>query len=353
MRVLALATDAYGGQGGIAQSNRDLFSSLSEAGCEVVILPRRGRAAGPLPHGVQQLAPSAGRMSYSIRAAGQGKGRYGLIFCGHLYMAPLASWLSRSWKVPFWLHLHGIEAWRRPSAAAARAAEKATLVTAVSRFTRRQFLSWADMAPEKVRVLPNTVGREFSPGPKPQKLAAKLGLTGKTVLLTVGRISSQERYKGHDRVLAALPEILRSYREAVYVVAGEGDDRHRLETLARALGVDASVRFIGSPPAEEMPELYRLADVFVMPSSGEGFGIVFLEALSSGLPVIGESSGGSTDPLQDGLLGTLADPRSASLAPAILSVLRGERRQASASHPFTRENIQNHLHRLLQPFLHQ
>ena len=119
-------------------------------------------------------------------------------------MAPLAALISRLAGTPVWLQIHGIEAWQRPSLLQRWAAEHAQLVTAVSRHTRRQFLTWANCPPEKVRVLPNTVDERFTPGPKPETLLDRHNLRGKRILLTVSRLAASERYKGHDRVIRAV-----------------------------------------------------------------------------------------------------------------------------------------------------
>jgi len=236
------------------------------------------------------------------------KGLFDIIFCGHLHLAPLAVFLARLFRVPIWLQLHGIEAWVQPSPIFRWATEQATLITAVSRYTRRKFLGWANVSPEKVRVLPNTVGDKFTPGPRAKEVIEKYKLQGKKVLLTSGRMSQKERYKGHDKVISILPELLQKHPDLIYVIAGNGDDRPRLETLARDVGLRQSILFVGRVSSEELVNLYRVADVFVMPSTGEGFGIVFLEALACGTPVIGGNQDGSVDPLHNGMLGSTVSP---------------------------------------------
>lgn len=313
LRILALATDAYGAGGGIAQFNRDLFLALAQSGNikNVVILPRNGQAPiQDIPDKVRQLKPRSGKLAYALQAlrAMRQLGPFDVIFCGHLYMAPLAALISKMTGTPMWLQIHGIEAWQRPGLLQRWAAEQARFVTAVSRHTRRLFLAWANCTPDTVRVLPNTVDERFTPGPKPGTLLDRYSLRGKKVLLTVSRLAASERYKGHDRVIRAVADLRQSHPEIVYVVAGDGDDRPRLEQLARELGIAEQVRFIGYVPDSELPDLYRAADAFIMPSTGEGFGIVFLQALASGIPVIGGDSDGSRDPLCDGMLGELIDP---------------------------------------------
>src|SRR5207253_5289087 len=133
---------------------------------------------------------------------------------------------------------------------------------------------------------------------------------------------ASERGKGHDHVIEALPQVLAACPNAVYVVVGDGDDRSRLQRLAQATGVADRVVFAGAVDDSELPDYYRLADVFVMPSVQEGFGIVFLEAAASGLKIVAGDRDGSADPLADGRLGRLVHPADrAQLVEAITEAL--------------------------------
>lgn len=346
LRILALVTDAYGAGGGIAQYNRDLFRALSQSANvdEIVILPRNGQASTQdVSPKVRQLQARPGKLAFALRAlrAMRQHGPFDVIFCGHLYMAPLGALLSKTTDTPVWLQLHGIEAWQRPKPLQRWAAERAQLITAVSRHTRRLFLGWASCAPATVKVLPNTVDERFSSGPKPDSLLDHYQLRGKKVLLTVSRLAASERYKGHDRVIRAVAELRNAHPDIVYVVAGDGDDRPRLEKLADELGVAEPVRFIGHVPDSELPNLYRSADVFIMPSTGEGFGIVFLQALASGIPVIGGDSDGSRDPLRDGLDGHLVSSTSSKALPeAISRILSGPDPLCPGGKVFSRQQFE-------------
>jgi phosphatidylinositol alpha-1,6-mannosyltransferase len=249
--------------------------------------------------------------------------------------------------VPVWLQLHGIDAWEHSTAPRRWAAERSTLVTCVSRHTRRRVLGWCNLPPHRVRVLPDTVDPRFCFGPPDPALADRLGLAGKRVVLTVGRLASSEAYKGHDRVLRCLPGLLARQPDLIYAIAGDGDDRPRLERLARELGVESRVRFLGYVSDAELPGLYRLADVFAMPSTGEGFGIVYLQALASGTPVVAGSGDASVDPLRDGQLGRLVDPESGAALAAAIEAALGERAVPGAVAPFSRENFGRAVARLL------
>jgi phosphatidylinositol alpha-1,6-mannosyltransferase len=117
-------------------------------------------------------------------------------------------------------------------------------------------------------------------------------------------MDSRERYKGQDRVIAAIPDLVAKGYDIHYVVIGDGDDRARLEALARDTGVSQRVGFQGAVDLQTLVNAYRMADLFVMPSTGEGFGVTFLEAMASGTRAIGLDIAGSRDALADGQLGT-------------------------------------------------
>jgi phosphatidylinositol alpha-1,6-mannosyltransferase len=133
------------------------------------------------------------------------------------------------------------------------------------------------------------------------------------MLLTVGRLDRRERYKGHDRIIELLGDLAQDGLNPRYVIAGDGEDRGRLEALATRLGVGGRVGFLGRTPSADLPALYHAADLFVLASTGEGFGIVLLEALAL-------AAGGAPDPLADGELGRLA-PK-AALQPVLEQACR-------------------------------
>src|SRR5262249_45307085 len=275
----------------------------SGAVSSIRILPRLAPDAVETPPGITQDPPWHGRVSYAVAAlrAALTK-RADLVFCGHLYMAPLCALIAQLTHAKLIVQMYGIEAWPRPSRLQRAAVEAADLVLCISRFTRASVLDWATIAPERLVVLPTTVGKAFAPGDG-SALRAALGLQDKRVLLTVGRLDARERYKGHERVVSAMPELIAAGNDVAYVVVGEGDDRGRLESRAREAGLADRVWFVGLVELPKLIEFYRAADLFVMPSTGEGFGIAFLEAMASGIPAIGLNIGGARDALADGELG--------------------------------------------------
>lgn len=354
MRMLALLSDGFGGQGGIARFNSDLMTAVAGAPGmrEIRVLPRFAGSGGRLPGGVVQEAPIASRIGWALRALSiAARERFDVIFCGHINAAPLAATIGRSQRRPMWLQVHGIEAWHRRGWSIRAAVENADLVTSVSRFTRTRLLGWADIEPYRVKVLPNTVASGFTPRPRRPDLIARHDLAGARVILTVGRLAPSERYKGHDRIIAALPAVLARQPDAIYLVVGGGDDAARLQELASRLGVSHRVRFAGEVSPAELADYFALADLFAMPSTGEGFGIVFLEAMRMGLPVVAGSRDGSRDPLADGRLGRLVDPADPrQLTDALVDGLtQGIACDAPSVGRFDFDHFSAHVHDLVKP----
>ena len=324
LNLLALVTDAFGGRGGIAQYNRDLLGALAGSGAvSVRVLPRLAPDPEMTPGGVHQERARLNRGLYIVSALWLALTEGAdIVFCGHISMAPLCALIARVTRARLVVQTHGIEAWQRPSKLHRAALETADLVLCVSRFTRACVLGWAAIAPERVGVLANTVRAAFAPGDG-STLRAEWGLQGKRVLLTVGRMDVRERYKGHDLVINAIPQLVAAGHDVGYLIVGDGDDQNRLKTLVQQTGIADRVRFLGAVQLSELIEIYRAADLFVMPSTREGFGIAFLEAMASGTPAIGLGVAGTRDALADGELGVLV-PES-NLVAALIRALEREK----------------------------
>ena len=185
-------------------------------------------------------------------------------------------------------------------------------------------------------MLPCVVdGGVFTPSSPPQSLLEQYQLQDAHVLMTVARLWAGDIYKGVDVTIRALPKITSAFPSVKYVVIGRGDDQPRLAKLAEDLGVAEQVVFAGFVSNEDLVEHYRLADVYVMPSQ-EGFGIVYLEAMACGIPVISGDDDGSADPLLDGRLGwrvPYRDPN--AVAVACIEALQGDDRRCDG--PWLRE----------------
>jgi len=294
-KILLLLIDEPGSGGGISRYEAHLLQSLLASDAEVDFL-------------FINRYQSFRRLRFFWHAIRhQIKHSADVVFCGHLDLTPVAWVLQLLFSPIWWQQVHGVEGWSMPSRIKAQMLQRVSLVTCVSRFSRKRFLSWSRLPAHVVSVLPNTVDK---PGPADEQ---GINLKGSPVLLTVSRLSSGEQYKGHDRVLRVMPELLQQYPELLYVIAGDGDDRERLENLAKQVGVTEHVLFLTDVSDAERNFLYDASDLFVMPSEGEGFGIVFLEAMSHGCPVLAFGGDGSVDPLQDGRLGCVSSAETLAL----------------------------------------
>ena len=243
----------------------------------------------------------------------------------HLHFFTAMKALRTVSGIPYGGVLHGIEAWKIRSAARIDALRAADCLMAVSSFTRDRVVSEYGVNPALTSIVPNTFDMErFKPGPKPAHLLERYGLRpDQPIILTVSRLALSERYKGHWQVLIALQTIRKFIPDIQYVIVGTGDELHHLSVAVHSMGLTQNVTFAGFVPNHELADHYRLCDVFVMPSTKEGFGIVFLEAAACGKPVIGGRLDGTVDALDHGKLGILVDPHSpAEIADAVLSAVR-------------------------------
>ncbi|MCT7951466.1 glycosyltransferase family 4 protein [Ancylothrix sp. C2] len=247
------------------------------------------------------------------------------LFCGHVKLAPLIHFLCTKTHIPYTVLTYGKEVWEPLKGSYQRALLEAEEIWTISRYSRDKACEANALNPEKFKILPCAVdGEVFTPARKSLTLLEKYNLKDSRVLMTVARLWSGDIYKGVDVTIQALPEIAQKVKNVKYLVIGRGDDRPRLEKIAEELGVRDKVVFAGFVASEELVEHYRLADVYVMPSH-EGFGIVYLEAMACGVPVVAGDADGSADPLLDGKLGWRVPHRDAgAVALACLEALEGK-----------------------------
>lgn len=313
MRVLLLTTDAYGGHGGIALYNRDIVDALAASAdvSEVVVVPRTLKfAVAGVPDKVRFIAAAAGSKFRFVRAAfAAARGHFDLVICGHINLLPLAAALNLKLRAPLALMIYGIDAWTRPGFWTRRRLRRVDAIWSISAITRDRMIEWSGMAESKFVLLPNAIHLDrYGMAEKRADLVARYRLQGRKVIMTLARLPSFERYKGVDEVIEVMPALIEQEPTLAYLVTGDGDDRPRLEAKARMLGLEDRVIFTGLVEEAEKADHFRLADAFVMPGRGEGFGFVFLEALACGVPVVGSLVDGSREALLDGELGELADP---------------------------------------------
>lgn len=247
------------------------------------------------------------------------------VFCGHINLAPLTQFFCKPLGIPYTVLTYGKEVWKPLSKTQQKALKNADSIWTISRYSRDQLCEANKIDTKNVEILPCVVnGNQFTPGEKPTELLLKYGLKDAKILMTVARLWSGDIYKGVDVTIRALPKILQSCPNIKYLVIGRGDDLPRLEELAKDLGVRDRVVFAGFVSTEELVNHYRVADAYIMPSQ-EGFGIVYLEAMACGIPVLSGDADGSADPLQDGRVGWRVPHRDPeAVAQGCLEILRGD-----------------------------
>ncbi|NJM44749.1 MAG: glycosyltransferase family 4 protein [Alkalinema sp. RU_4_3] len=233
-----------------------------------------------------------------------------LVVTTHLNFTIAAYQLKRLRQIPYWTIAHGFEAWdiKRPQVLEALA--NADRILAVSSYTRDRLLENPIIDPDRVKILPNTFHPErFHIADKPAHLLTRHQLQPhQPIILTVNRLAAGESFHSYDQILKALPLIRQRIPDVHYLIVGQGDDRPRLEELIRHQNLTDCVTLAGFIPDAELVDYYNLCDVFAMPSTLEGFGIVYLEALACGKPVVAGLDGG-VDALAQGRLGVNLDPK--------------------------------------------
>jgi glycosyltransferase involved in cell wall biosynthesis len=236
--------------------------------------------------------------------------RPNLVIASHLNFAVAAYLLKCLAGIPYWVTVYGLEAWDLDSPVLKKVLNNADRIVSISAYTRDRLIKKQNLDPAKFSLLPCTFdASNFKVAPKPSYLLEKYGLKpGQPVILTVARLINTEGYKGYDRILRAIPQIRQIIPDVHYIIVGKGNDRARIEQLMTQLELQDCVTLAGFIPDEQICDYYNLCDVFAMPSKGEGFGIVYLEALACGKPVLAGNQDGAIDALCYGELGALVNP---------------------------------------------
>jgi phosphatidylinositol alpha-1,6-mannosyltransferase len=332
VEVVGLFPDLLG-LGGIQEASRQMVCALQN------ILARQGWSAAYLglndPTGFQTLrvadhsVPFRGyqrsKIRFVLRTLQLTRKRPRIVIAAHPNLAaPARLMKSFSPSTKTIVLCHGVEVWEPLPTLRRRALLAADLVLVPSTYTAEKLTYLQGIPAERIRILPWPVNPEIlQMSDAPAELPLPAGFPAGPVILTVGRWAASERYKGADDLIRTLPKLLFPFPNLHIVAIGSGDDLPRLKKITADLGLTASVLFLERISRERLAACYAHAEVFALPSTGEGFGIVFLEAMAFGLPVIGARAGGVTDIVKHGANGLLIpgkDP--AMLVQALDQLLR-------------------------------
>lgn len=318
-RVLFLAPDLLGAQGGIARFSRVAVRALAESGVpvHVVVLHDRAGSVWDGPGDVMYEPCGGSRLRFIVRSllAATRRARYVLV--GLVNFAPLAWVASVLARAELVTVLHGIEVWGPLRPHRRFALRRSGRWIAVSRYTARQSSTLNDLPLEDIDILYHCVDPALSHAVSPPESRDRS-------VLFVGRVDVPSRYKGLELLIRALPDLAVRFPDVVLRVVGEGDDQDRLAELSQTLGVADRIEWLGTVDERELSSLYGRAQVFAMPSSGEGFGFVFAEAMAHGTPVVGGTADASPEVIEDGVTGLLVDPGSLEQVREALLTLLGD-----------------------------
>lgn len=321
--VLFLALDTYSRVGGLQRFNRRVVTALAELADAAGSRPPRVHIMRDRPHdlppdlaaSVTAFGPS--RLGFVVRSLAAAR-RVDVLLLGHIALLPVG-WLAKRLRPGLRLVLfaHGVEVWgdaayrrvRRHEAAMLRSVDT---VAAVSRYTAARMASAFRVPPARFAILANAVDGPLRNPPR----------NTQPVVLGVTRLAAHDRSKNVDRLIHAFAPLATAVPDARLEIVGDGVLRPELEALAARLGLASHVAFHGAIGDAALEDCYRRARVFALPSSKEGFGIVYLEAWRHGLPVICGSEGAPREIVSHGENGFVVDPSdTAALSGALCQLL--------------------------------
>jgi phosphatidylinositol alpha-1,6-mannosyltransferase len=329
IRAAQFVTLTYGRHGGAEIYNLDTAAALAAEGVRVEglsVFGRGGRVEGVDVRGLS-IPTRPGRFLHRILwpallgGALELRADTDLVVVGHVNVLPPAAAWARRRRKPVWLIAFGIDIWRDWTPEEEEALNSCDRIIALSEYTATSIRQRLPARHDRVVVVTPRVDVSKFP-------FAKMPPAPPWIVLTVGRLSSQERYKGHDLVIQALPAAIERVGQPIeYWIVGDGDDRARLEALTQSLGLTKQVRFHGAVWTS-LADFYRKCHLHAMPSyvsrradgswTGEGFGIVYIEAGAVGRPSIACKVGGQRDAVLDGESGWLVEPTVDSVADALV-----------------------------------
>ena len=341
-RVLFLNLTAFSQTGGIERFNKCFLKALSDLDREHIT---DSHSFSLYDNAVSELYYTATRYkgfrknkaAFILQSIFSAR-KFDVIILGHINLAIVGIAIKKLYpSKSVLLVTHGIDVWGVLSGAKKSILRVADRILSVSNFTKSKIEEMHGVDGAKITVFPNTIDPYF---PMPEStervdtLRARYNISPDDfVVYTLTRLANTELYKGYDKVIAALGSIVPDYPHVKYVIAGKYDlqEQQRINALIDEHGLNGHVILTGFLDEKELVAHYQMADVYIMPSKKEGFGIVFIEALVCGVPVIAGNADGSVDALLNGESGTLVNPDSADeIKYAIIKHLKKNHRADNA-----------------------
>jgi glycosyltransferase involved in cell wall biosynthesis len=320
--TLFMYLSAFSQTGGIEKVNRLILQALEENDSDT---PKNDRAFAyglhdsaiddryTRPYYTKGFSGNTNSFLYTLFF---NRKQFNRVIVGHLNLAP-AVWLMKIAHPTLQITVmtHGIEAWHKQKGFKKWLLQKADTIVSVSNYTREQLVQNSGIDGSKISVLPNALDTYFKTPDLQNKLGylkSRYHLKEKDmVLLTIARMSSAEQFKGYDMVLYAIANLPASQKKHLkYILAGKSDKPEfaRIQQLIADYKLQDHVIMPGFIEDDEIQDHYQLANLFLMPSTMEGFGIVLIESFASGTHVVAGNGDGSKEALRNGKFGMLINP---------------------------------------------
>ena len=306
--ILFLALDTHGRIGGIQRFNQRVIAALAQISGEngwkrpAVHLMRDGKADIPETTAAVIRAFEDRRLSFIVHSAAVSR-NCRILFLGHINLLPVGLICKLvAPRIKLVLFVHGDEVWNDPAYRRMRfyeplMARALNRIASVSLFTASRMQKAFKLPAEMFRLFPNAV----------DDIDRQPGKSGRNIL-TVARLDRHDRGKNIDAVIKAVALLKHRNVECILQIVGEGPLEPELASLARELAVEDRVEFLGRVSDASLTGIYAQASLFAMPSSKEGFGIVFLEAWLHGLPVICGTEDAAAEIVREGIDGFAVKP---------------------------------------------
>lgn len=322
--IVVLQTTTFGSYGGIQTYNRIFAQSLSELSQARVLIGTdqkediREASKSDLFRNLKIEAFGGSRAALASRTISLAlRSRIDLLIIGHVNYAPLGVVVKRLQPhTKVGVIMHGKDVWLKLPPWRSQALRAADFTLSVSKDTYEQAVKVNGLPEGRNHLLPNAILWKMT---EPRMTSGNGNSPVGTRLLSVCRLAANEKQKGVETMIRALPEVTARIPNVQYVVIGTGDDLERHRRLASECGVAEHVHFLGTVDDATLRSHYEAADLFVLPSAQEGFGIVFLEAMRYGKPVVAARFGGTPEVVLDGITGLLVQyDDSAELSAAVI-----------------------------------
>ncbi len=285
--ILFLTLKIFSATGGIEKVNRVAGKALHETEEGIKIFSSHDEKSIENKYFPTEifLAFNGNRKRFAVKSIREGI-KSKVVILSHINLLTVGYLIKLlSPKTNLVLFAHGIEIWKPLSFLKKKMLLQCDQIWAVSHFTNDKIKKLGYVKGNRSIVLNNCLDpylQKENNSAKSEKLLSRYGLTKENfILLTLTRLNSAEKYKGYDKVIECLQDLIKGYPQLRYLIIGKYDneEKARMDKMISSINLDHTVVFTNYISEEELSAHYNLADLYIMPSLGEGFGIVFIEAI--------------------------------------------------------------------------